>query len=307
MRIGLNGGGGHDTIESAIAHARGGHADGFASYWLSQIFGVDAITTLALVAREVPEIELGVSVVPTYPRHPTALAIQAQTAQQAAGGRFVLGIGPSHAPAVEGMWGLDYSRPYSHTAEYFEILRGLLDGEPVDFRGELLTTRGQLTAKAPRTPILVAGLGPRMLALAGGRADGTATWMCGRKTLRTHIVPKLRAAAEEAGRPPPRILAGLPFCVTDDPERARAHAAEKLAIYGFMPSYRAMLDREGAKGPADVCVIGDEKHASEALDELEDMGVTDLRATELDPTAEDRERTRALLRERIAAKRGARA
>jgi F420-dependent oxidoreductase-like protein len=303
MRIGLNGGGGHDTIESAIAHARGGRADGFASYWLSQVFGVDAITTLALIAREVPEIELGVSVVPTYPRHPTALAIQAQTAQQAAGGRFVLGIGPSHAPAVEGMWGLDYSRPYSHTAEYFEILRGLLDGKAVDFRGELLTTRGQLSAKAPRTPILVAGLGPRMLALAGGKADGTATWMCGRKTLRAHVVPKVRAAAEEAGRPPPRILAGLPFCVTDEPERARKHAAEKLAIYGLMPSYRAMLEREGAKGPADVCVIGDEKHANEALDDLADMGVTDLRVTELEGAPEDRARTRALLKKRIAAPR----
>jgi F420-dependent oxidoreductase-like protein len=299
MRIGLNGGGAHNHVDEAIAHARGGQQDGFLSYWLSQVFGVDAITTLALIARAVPEIELGVSVVPTYPRHPSALAIQAQTAQQAAGGRFVLGIGPSHAPAVEGMWGLDWSRPYSHTAEYFEIVRALLDGEAVDHQGELLTTRGQLTAKAPRTPILVAGLGPRMLRLAGGRADGTVTWMCGRKTLREHIVPGVRAAAEAAGRPPPRIVAGLPFCVTDDPDRARAHAAEKLAIYGFMPSYRAVLDREGAKGPADICVIGDEKQVGEALDDLADMGVTDLRATELDPTPEDRERTRALLKRRL--------
>jgi F420-dependent oxidoreductase-like protein len=299
MRIGLNGGGAHNHVDDAIAHARGGQQDGFASYWLSQVFGVDAITTLALIAREVPSIELGVSVVPTYPRHPSALAIQAQTAQQAASGRFVLGIGPSHAPAVEGMWGLDWSRPYSHTVEYFEIVRALLDGEAVDHQGELLTTRGQLTARAPRTPILVAGLGPRMLRLAGGRADGTATWMCGRKTLREHIVPGVRAAAEAAGRPAPRIVAGLPFCVTDDPERARTHAAEKLAIYGFMPSYRAMLDREGAKGPADICVIGDEKQVGEALDDLEEMGVTDLRATELDPTPEDRERTRALLKRRL--------
>jgi F420-dependent oxidoreductase-like protein len=286
-------------VDVASAHARGGQQDGFASYWLSQVFGVDAISTLALIAREVPSIELGVSVVPTYPRHPSALAIQAQTAQQAASGRFVLGIGPSHAPAVEGMWGLDWSRPYSHTVEYFEIVRALLDGEAVDHQGELLTTRGQLTARAPRTPILVAGLGPRMLRLAGGRADGTATWMCGRKTLREHIVPGVRAAAEAAGRPAPRIVAGLPFCVTDDPERARTHAAEKLAIYGFMPSYRAMLDREGAKGPADICVIGDEKQVGEALDDLEEMGVTDLRATELDPTPEDRERTRALLKRRL--------
>ena len=300
LRIGLNGGGGHDHIDDAIAHARGAWEDGFSSYWLSQIVGVDALTTFALIAREVPDLELGVAVVPTYPRHPTALAVQAQTVQQAAGGRLVLGIGPSHARAVEGLWGLDWSRPYSHTAEYFEILRKLLDGEAVAHQGELLTTRGQLTATAPRTPILVAGLGPRMLALAGGRADGTVTWMCGRKTLREHIVPRVNEAAEAAGREPPRIVAGLPFCVTDDPERARTHAAEKLAMYGSLPSYRAMLDREGAAGPADICVIGDEKQGGEALDDLEDMGITDLRATELEPTPEDRERTRALLRSRAA-------
>jgi F420-dependent oxidoreductase-like protein len=299
LRIGLNGGGGYAQVEDAIAHAQGAHRDGFASYWLSQVFGVDALTTLALIAREVPELELGVAVVPTYPRHPTALAVQAQTVQQAAGGRLLLGIGPSHARAVDDLWGLDWSRPYSHTAEYFEILRALLDGEAVDHRGELLTTRGQLAATAPRTPILVAGLGPRMLALAGGRADGTVTWMCGRQTLRQHIVPRVRAAAEAAGREPPRIVAGLPFCVTDDPERARTHAAEKLAIYGLLPSYRAMLEREGVKGPADICEIGDEKQVGEALDDLADMGVTDLRATELAPTSEDGERTRALLRSRV--------
>ena len=165
LRIGVNGGGGHAHIDSAIEQARGAHEDGFPTYWLSQVFGVDSLTTLALIAREVPEIELGVAVVPTYPRHPVALAIQAQTVQQAAEGRFVLGIGPSHAPAVEAMWGLDWSRPYSHTAEYLAIVRDLLDGKTLQHLGEQLTTRGQLTATAARTPILVAGLGPRMLAL----------------------------------------------------------------------------------------------------------------------------------------------
>lgn len=299
LRIGLNGGGGHAHVDDAIAHARAAVADGFPSYWLSQIFGVDALTTVALIARELPEIELGVTVVPTYPRHPTALAVQAQTVQQAAGGRLVLGIGPSHAPAVEDMWGLDWSRPYSHTVEYLAIVRDLLDGKAVNHAGELLVTRGQLTAAAPRTPILVAGLGPRMLALAGAQADGTATWMCGLKTLRDHIVPGVTEAADRAGRPSPRIVAGLPLCVTDEPQRARAHAAEKLALYAAMPSYRAMLDREGAEGPADICLIGNEAAVGDGLDQLEAMGVSDLRATELDPTPEDRARTRALLRSRL--------
>jgi F420-dependent oxidoreductase-like protein len=299
LRIGINGGGGHTHIDAALAHAREAARDGFPSFWLSQIFGVDALTTVALIAREVPKLELGVAVVPTIPRHPTVLAVQAQTVQQACEGRLVLGIGPSHAPAVEGMWGLDWRRPYSHTVEYLDVLRDLLDGKVVDHSGELLVTRGQLAAAAPRTPILVAGLGPRMLALAGAKADGTVTWMCGTRTLEEHIVPRVAAAAAEAGRPAPRIVAGLPLCVTDDVDRARAYAARKLAVYGAMPSYRAMLDREGAEGPADICLIGDERSVSDALDRLETTGISDLRATELDPTPEDRARTRALLRSRL--------
>ena len=299
LRIGINGGGGHNHIEDAIAHAKGAAADGFPSYWLSQIFGIDALTTVALIAREVPELELGVAVVPTVPRHPTVLAVHAQTVQQACGGRLVLGIGPSHAAAVEGMWGLDWSRPYTHTAEYFGILRDLLDGKGVNHDGELLVTRGQLSASAPRTPILIAALGPRMLALAGEKADGTVTWMCGLQTLQDYIVPRVTEAANRAGRPPPRIVAGLPLCVTDEAARAHAFAAEKLAIYAGLPSYRAMLDRERAEGPADICLIGDEATVAEGLDRLEAAGVTDLRATELDPTPEDASRTRALLRSRL--------
>ena len=264
LRIGINGGGGHNRVDDAITHASGAAADGFPSYWLSQIFGVDALTTVAMIAREVPAIELGVAVVPTIPRHPTVLAVQAQTVQQVAGGRLVLGIGPSHAPAVEGMWGLDWSRPYSHTVEYLAILRDLLDGKGVNHDGELLVTRGQLSASAPPTPILVAGLGPRMLALAGERAEGTVTWMCGLQTLERHIVPRVSEAAQRAGRPSPRIVAGLPLCVTDEAERVRAFAAEKLAIYAALPSYRAMLDREGVNGPADICLIGDEGSVGES-------------------------------------------
>lgn len=295
LRIGINGGGGHAHVDDAIEHARAAATDGFPSYWLSQIFGVDALTTVALIAREVPELELGVTVVPTYPRHPTALAVQAQTVQQAAGGRLVLGIGPSHAPAVEGMWGLDWSRPYSHTVEYLAILRDLLDGKAVNHEGALLTTRGQLTAAAARTPILIAGLGPRMLALAGGHADGTATWMCGLETLRNHIVPRVSEAAAQAGRPAPRIVAGLPLCVTDQPERARAHAAEKLALYGAMPSYRAMLDREGAANPGDVALAGDERTLREALGRLRDAGISDFAASLFDGEAGAAKRTRAFL------------
>jgi F420-dependent oxidoreductase-like protein len=299
VRIGINGGGDQPDLASAMAQARDAAEAGFPSYWLSQIFGLDALTALAVIGSQVPEIELGVAVVPTYPRHPLALAAQAQTVQQAIGGRLVLGIGPSHQIAVEAMWGGDYSRPYSHTREYLAALRPLLDGEAVNQAGDQLVVRGQLSIGAPPTPILVAGLGPRMLELAGGSADGTATWMCGVKALREHIVPRVRAAAERSSRPPPRVVAGLPICVTDDAARAHAFAAEKLARYATLPSYRAMLDLDGAGGPADICLIGDEATVAAGLDALAQAGVTDLRAAELAPSPEDGARTRALLRSRL--------
>lgn len=297
MKIGVNGGGGVHRLEDALEQARSAERDGFDSYWLSQIAGIDALTALAVVGREVPQLELGTAVVPTYPRHPMALAIQALTVQAATGGRLVLGIGPSHKLLVEGMLGYSFDRPYSHTREYNTALRKLLRGEATDFAGDQLTARGKVDVVAPPPPVLIAGLGPRMLALAGSEADGTVTWMCGIKTVTQHIVPRVRAAADAAERPAPRIVVGLPVCVTDDPKRARTLAAAKLALYGGLPSYRAMLDREGVAGPEEIAVIGDEAEVRESLQELAASGATDLRATELCPTSDDAERTRALLRE----------
>lgn len=295
MRIGVNGGGGINRLEDALEQAREAQRDGFASYWLSQIGGIDALTALAVIGYAVPEIELGTAVVPTYPRHPSILASQALTAQAATGGRLVLGIGPSHKLLVEGMLGYSYDRPYSHTREYNEALSRFLRGEAVDFQGDQITARGKVSVVAEPPPVLIAGLGPRMLALAGGEADGTVTWMCGVKTVGQHIVPRVRAAAEAAGRPAPRVVVGLPICVTDEPQKARDQAAEKLALYGGLPSYRAMLDLEGAKGPEDIVVIGNEEQVRESLSILADSGATDLRATALCPTEEDAQRTRALL------------
>lgn len=296
MRIGLNGGGDFNRVSDVLEHARVGAADGFRSYWLSQIFGVDALTTFAIVGTAVPDIELGTAIVPTYPRHPTALALQAMTVQQAIGGRLVLGVGPSHKPIVEQMWGASYAHPLRHTREYVAALRPLLRGEPANVAGEHLVARGALTVAAPPVPLLVAGLGPRMLECAGGDADGTVTWMCGVETVAHHIVPRVRAAAARAGRPAPRIVVGLPVCVTDDAERARRYAAEKLKRYAELASYRAMLDREGAQGPEDICLIGDEGRVRESIAALAHAGATDLRATELEPTPEDRARTRKLLK-----------
>ncbi len=263
-----------DDIDDLVDQARTISAEGFGTMWLPQIFGYDAITALAVVAREVPDLRVGTAVVPTYPRHPAMLAAQARTLTSISEGRFTLGIGLSHQIVIEGMFGMSYDKPVRHMREYLDILLPLLAGESVTANGDTLTYRGGLMFEAPPTPVLLAALGPAMLKLAGGRADGTSTWMTGAKTIRDHVVPSIRAAADDANRPEPQVVVSLPVCVTDDPTAARARAAREFEMYGTLPSYRAMLDREGVDGPAGVAVVGSADEAAEKLNELAQAGAT---------------------------------
>ncbi|MGO9081462.1 MAG: TIGR03564 family F420-dependent LLM class oxidoreductase [Streptosporangiaceae bacterium] len=274
--------------------------DGLASAWMSNIFGVDALTALAVAGSGVPGIELGTAVVPSYPRHPAVLAQQALTVAAATGPRLALGIGLSHKIVIEDMLGYSFDRPARHMREYLSILLPLLDGEPCNFRGETMRASIQLsTPRAGRIPVLLAALGPQMLKLAGERASGTVLWMTGPATVRDYIVPSITQAAAAAGRPAPRVVCILPVCVTDDPAGARERASRVFEIYGQLPSYRAMLDREGAAGPADVAIVGGEDKVAGEIRALAAAGVTDFAAAEF-ATGPDQQRTRQLLRDLIA-------
>jgi 5,10-methylenetetrahydromethanopterin reductase len=286
------------TVDECLAEARRAADDGLAGYWMSQIFGLDALTALAIIGREVPGIELGTAVVPTYPRHPMALAQQALTTQAVTGGRLCLGIGLSHQMVVEGMWGLSFDRPLRHLHEYLAVLMPLLDDQRVRFAGEEYRVSGSITvAGATRPSVVVAALGPKMLRLAGTVADGTSTWCTGPKTLARHTIPTLRQAAADAGRPEPRVVAAFPVCVTDDVDAARTTAAEVFAVYTHLPSYRAMMDREGVADPSGIAVVGTEAEVGDQLAELAALGVTDLNAGVFSTDREERDRTRAVLAE----------
>jgi len=298
MDIGIFGGdvtGGND-LERVCDMAATAEAQGFASFTLPQIFGADALTVLAVIGTRVPRIELGTGVVPTYPRHPAMLAAQALTVQASTGGRLLLGIGLSHQPVIESMFGYSFEKPLRHMREYLSILLPLVHGEPADVDGDTLSAHLTVSVPDARScPVVVAALGAQMLRLAGTVADGTATWMTGPATLAEHTVPTITAAAAAAGRPAPRVVASLPVCVTDDEAAARARAADEFAVYGFLPSYRAMLDREGATGPADVALVGSEAAVRAGIERVADAGATDFVAAEFG-SRDDRARTRDLLR-----------
>jgi 5,10-methylenetetrahydromethanopterin reductase len=270
--------------------------DGFASAWISNIFGLDALTALAVAGSQVPGIEVGTAVVPTYPRHPAVLAQQALTTSLAVGGRLALGIGLSHRIVIEDMYGYSFDRPAVHMREYLSILLPLLDGQPASFDGTTMRAGiGLSTPRTGRVPVLLAALAPRMLAQAGQRTDGTVLWMTGPATVRDHIVPAITRAARDAGRPAPRVVCVLPVCVTGDTDGARAAAEKVFAIYGQLPSYRAMLDREGAAGPGDVAIAGDEDSVTAQITALAEAGVTDFVGLEYARGA-DQQRTRDLLK-----------
>jgi 5,10-methylenetetrahydromethanopterin reductase len=286
------------SIEQTLAGAARIREAGFSSLWASQIFGPDTLTTLAIVGREYPDLDLGTAVVPVQPRHPTMLAAQARTVQGAIGGTLSLGIGLSHQVVVEGMWGLSFERPASYMKEYVSIIAPLLRGEQVAVTGERLSTltMSPLGPRDVRTPqLLLAALGPVMLQIAGSLTDGTCLWMTGPKTIASHIAPTIRAAADAAGRPAPRIVAALPLTVTDDVAGARARINETYAIYPTLPSYRAMMDREGAAEAADVGVVGSRQQVLEWLHGLAEAGVTEFSAAPTG-TAAERDATIEVLR-----------
>jgi len=273
---------GQTALESLERQVIQAEQAGFTSFWFVQMphAGNDALTAIAIAGRQTSRIELGTAVVPVYARHPLALAQQAVTTQVATGGRLALGLGLSHKPAVENMMGLSYDRPASYMREYLSVLRPLVYRGEAAFAGQNFNVDAVLrTPGGTPFPVLIAALAPLMLRLAGELADGTITWMAGKKTIESQIVPRINAAAEAAGRPKPRICVALPIVVTDDPAAAHEYVASALQRYGQLANYRRLLDIEGVAGPADVAVIGNESEVAQQLRALADIGTTDFLAS----------------------------
>ncbi|MEQ8233944.1 MAG: TIGR03564 family F420-dependent LLM class oxidoreductase [Gammaproteobacteria bacterium] len=282
MRIGVMLGAdrGATRLDGVVEMARRAEAAGFDSVWMAHIRALDAVAALTVAATQTSRIELGTAVTPIQPRHPMALAQAVLTANQAAGGRFTLGVGVSHKLVVEDMLGLSYARPAAQMRDYLEVLLPLLRGESATVDNARYRVRNlgvDVPGGAP-VPVIMAALGPRMLTLAGHLTAGTSTWMVGPHTLAAHISPRLRAAAAEAGAAPPRIVAAVPVVLTHDIEATRDKLAAALAIYGQLPSYRAMLDHEGVTGPADLALIGNEQLIRDGIARYRDAGVTDFSA-----------------------------
>ncbi len=294
MRIGINGSSllGHAQIDEIVADIGRTEAAGFASYHLAQTGLVDALTTFAVAGTSTSSIELATAVVPTWPRHPQALAAQALTTQAATGGRLTLGIGLAHKPSVEDRWKLRWEKPIRHMLDYLAVLDELLETGSAAYDGEVWSFEGESVRPTETKPsVMLAALGDQMLRIAGRRTDGTILWCVGPKTLERQIVPGINEAAAEVDRPTPRVVCSLPVWVTDRPDEAREIVAKSLTIYGQLPSYRAMLDIEGVEGPADISLIGSAEQVTEGLAVVAAAGATDFTAVVQGFDADERQET----------------
>ncbi|GII64946.1 LLM class F420-dependent oxidoreductase [Sphaerisporangium krabiense] len=277
MKFGVHVGEEGLSLDGLIGQVRTAAEAGLDSVYANQLTSWDAVTLAALAAREVPGIDVGTAVTQTYPRHPLALAGQALTAQAAGRGRFVLGVGPSHQPIIEGWFGYSYARPARHVREYLTALGPLLRGEQVDYRGETLTAAGRVEVPgATPPPVLLSALGPVMLGIAGELTDGVVTTWTTPRTTGEYIVPAVTRAASRAGRPAPRVVTTVIVALTTDPEAAVRRVADVYGMAGNLPSYRALLDRQGLTGVHETVVAGDETTVERALRSYADAGATEL-------------------------------
>ncbi|PXY33315.1 LLM class F420-dependent oxidoreductase [Prauserella coralliicola] len=264
-----------------LADVEWAESAGMDTVWVPQVPGdFDALLAVALMGTRTTRIELGTAVVPLQPQHPVALARQALSAQAATGGRLALGVGPSHHWIVRDMLGLPYERPAAFTRDYLDVLDAALRGPgPVDVENGTFTVHNPLEiGPVAPLPVLVAALGPVMLKLAGERADGTVLWLADERAVGEHVAPRITKAAAEAGRQPPRIVAGIPVCLCrpSEVEDARARANRILGEAEISPNYQRLLDHGDARDVGDLCAAGDERAIAARFRRFADAGVTDL-------------------------------
>ena len=293
-------------VERMIADVQWAEDAGFDTVWLPEVpDDFEVLTACAAVGARTSRIEIGTAVIPVQPRHPIVLAKQALSVQAICGGRLSIGLGVSHHWIIHEMLGLPYERPVATMRAYLDVLDEALNGPgTVDVENELFRVHQPLDiTDIDRTPVLLAALGPNMLKLCGERTDGTILWMADERAIATHVVPTMNAAAESAGRPAPRVVAGIPVCLCgdDEIETAVARTNRVLAEAETSPNYQRLLDRGDAKQVGDLLAAGSESTIEKRFQAFTDAGVTDLsfRVVAIGETRDDKlasmERTRAYL------------
>jgi F420-dependent oxidoreductase-like protein len=268
-------------VAQLVADAEAAEHAGFTSLWVPQIPGdFDALTAMTLMGHATRRVELGTAVLPIQTRHPIAMAQEVLSVQAVCEGRFTVGLGVSHNWVIEDMLGLSYERPAHQMRTYLEVLNAALRGPgQVDVENDSYRVHSPMdvTDWQPNR-VLLAALGPVMLRIAGEHASGTILWLADERAIAEHVVPRITKAAAGAGRPAPRVVAGVPvaLCAKNEIDAARAWANKVLGHAEFCPNYQQLLDRGDATDVGDILAAGDEADVTRRLRAFRDAGVTDL-------------------------------
>lgn len=271
----------------------------------------DPLAVFAAAAGRASSIKFGTCIIPTFPRHPLALAQGAVVVDSLAPGRLRLGVGPSHKVSIEPTFGIPFERPLEHLREYLQILRAILQDGKVDFQGKRLTARAQL-AKPASVTVMASALRPNGFRVCGEFAEGAISWVCPLPYLRDAAIPAIREGAEKAGRTPPPLIAHVPVAVSDDAAAVREAARRQIGFYPRVPFYSQMFQDAGFPEAKDgelsdrmieaLVISGSAGQVKTRLRELPGYGAAELLAMPILPPRdpEARARTYAMLGELAA-------
>ncbi|HWK19996.1 MAG TPA: TIGR03564 family F420-dependent LLM class oxidoreductase [Microbacteriaceae bacterium] len=279
MRISVLIGAQGETIDRLLDVAVACEEAGLHGVWYGQFLGYDAPTIALAAAAKTERLVPGVAVVTARPRHPIAVAAQAQTVNALSGNRHRLAIGLSHRSTIEGIYGLDFPSPAKYLREYLQVLGDLVAGRPVDFNGEFVSAHGQLgIPEAGPLPLYTGALGPLALEVTGELADGTVTYLAGPRTIEEHVMPRMLAGAARSGRGRPELVACVPVLATDDPASITPRLHDFTRFHASLPEYQQIIAREGIDHPGDMGLIGGPEVFVAGAKRLRDAGATELGA-----------------------------
>ncbi len=290
---------GADAVNKIVEAER----SGLRQVWLSQggSGGTDTLTIAAVTAARTTQIRLGTAIVPTYPRHPLVMAQQALAIHDIAPGRLRLGIGPSHRPIIEGIYGLSLTSPLAYLREYVTVLRGVLGEGKIDYHGAFFNVTA--TSRTAPIPLLVSALGPKAFLLAGEISDGALSWVCPVPYLLNRALPALRAGAESQQRPAPPLVAHVVVALNTDEAAVQAQAHQFFLRYSKLPFYAHMFEEAGLPVAGEsgldalakaLVISGDQATLRRRLAELLASGLDELMVHPLPPTNEGKERKQLL-------------
>ncbi|GGN87021.1 TIGR04024 family LLM class F420-dependent oxidoreductase [Haloarcula pellucida] len=263
------------SVDALVGMSQLAEDAGYERVWLPETWGRDAVTTLTSIAEHTDGVGIGTSVMNVYFRSPTLIGQTAVTLQEVSEGRLRMGVGPSGPIVIEGWHGVDFERPLRRTRETIEVVKQVLDGETVNYDGDIFQLSGfrlRCDPPDPVPPVDAGGLGPKSVELAGRFADGWHALLMTRAGLRDRLEDfEGGTALGDRNREDQRVTLSLPCCALDDRERARDLTRQHVAFYigGMGTYYRDALARQGyedtAYEVAEKWASGEQAAATDAI------------------------------------------